>query len=124
EAMPDPVLRVDGKQRILEANQAAIRLVGRQEREVIGQSLIDVFDPRAKDGTPILRDGWHPSARLRGVTRIPESEVTIAAAGGDVVARVTGRYERNGDGHVEGAILVVRPPQRRADNEPTGAEVV
>src|SRR5207253_391943 len=38
--------------------------------------------------------------------------------------RVTGRYERNGDGSITGALLCIRPPRRNANDEPTGSEVV
>jgi signal transduction histidine kinase len=61
---------------------------------------------------------------LRSVVGIPEHEVTIAAADGDMRVRVTGRYERNGDGSITGAVLCIRPPRRNADDEPTGSEVV
>jgi signal transduction histidine kinase len=100
------------------------RLAGRSATEIAGQSLTDVFAPRAGDGTPILAGGWHPSSRLRSVVGIPEHEVTIAAADGDLKVRVTGRYERNGDGSITGAVLCIRPPRRNANEEPTGSEVV
>jgi signal transduction histidine kinase len=82
------------------------------------------MSPRGRDGEALLAQGWHPSASLRSVTTIPEHEVTIATSDGDRSVRVTGRYERNGDGSVTGAILVLRPSRRRSDVEPTGAEVV
>jgi signal transduction histidine kinase len=37
---------------------------------------------------------------------------------------VTGTYERAADGTLTGATLVLRPPRRRPDEEPTGSEVV
>src|SRR5207248_4362018 len=43
---------------------------------------------------------------------------------GEVRARVTGLYQRDGDGAVTGAVLAVRTPRRRAEDEPTGSEVV
>ena len=124
EAVPDPVIRLDGERRIVGANAAAIRLAGLPDDEVIGRCVTDVFQPRATDGRPLLRDGWHRSTRIRGVSGVPESEVTIAAAGGEVTTRVTARYERDGDGNVCGAVLVVRRPRRGADFEATGSEVV
>jgi signal transduction histidine kinase len=83
-----------------------------------------VFAPRANDGEHILKDGWHTSASLSSVSGIPEHDVTIRTVRGDVRARVTGRYDRNGDGSVTGATIAIRPPRRRADDEPTGSEVV
>jgi PAS domain S-box-containing protein len=122
--LPDAIVRLDADRRIVEANTAAARLAGRTAADIAGQSLTDVFAPRARDGSPILVEGWHPSTRLRSVVGIPEHEVTIVAADGDLDVRVTGRYERNGDGSITGAVLCIRPPRRNANDEPTGSEVV
>jgi signal transduction histidine kinase len=124
DAVPDPIVRVDGERTIIEANQAAGRLVGIPPDDLIGKTLADVFVPRANDGTPLLTDDWHPSAHLGSVTGMPEHDVMITTARGVVRARVTARYERNGDGSITGATLSIRPPRRRADDEPTGSEVV
>ncbi|HEX4819488.1 MAG TPA: ATP-binding protein [Acidimicrobiales bacterium] len=123
DELPDPVVRLDADRRIVEANQAAVRLAGTSSDEIVGRPMSDVFKPRGRDGGPLLADGWHPSARLRSVTGIPEHEVTIASANGDVKVRVTGRYERDGTGAVSGLVLALRPP-RRSEQEPTGSEVV
>ena len=122
--LPDPIVRLDADRRIVEANAAAGRLAGQPASGIVGRALVDVFAPRSRDGSPILADDWHPSSRLRSVVGIPEHEVTIAAAGADLKVRVTGRYERNGDGSITGALLCIRPPRRSASDEPTGSEVV
>ena len=109
---------------IVELNAAAARMIGRPAADVLGKSCASVLEPRATDGTPLLVDGWHPSASLRTVHGIPEHVVTIATGDGDVKARVTGTYERGDDGSVDGALLVIRPPRRSAEQEPTGSEVV
>src|SRR5262249_28080109 len=70
------------------------------------------------------KDGWHASTALPGTKALPEHEVTITTGGGEVRARVTGRYQRDGDGAVTGADIAVRTPRRRAEDEPTGSEVV
>jgi signal transduction histidine kinase len=124
DALPDPIVRLDGERRIVEANEAAGRLAGRPVTEIVGQTLTEVFSPRNRDGRALLIDGWHSSSRLRSVLGIPEHEVTIAAPGGDLKVRVTGRYERGGDGSITGAVLSMRPPRRSASDEPTGSEVV
>ena len=123
-ALPDPVVRLDAERRIIDANDAAGRLVGRAREDLLGASMADTFSPRGTGGEALLADGWHSSTRLRSVTAIPEHEVTIAGPDGDRTVRVTGRYQRNGDGSVTGAILVLRPPRRRIADEPTGSEVV
>jgi signal transduction histidine kinase len=124
DVVPDPIVRVDGARMITEANEAAGRLAGEKPEALVGRSLVDVFAPRASDGTPLLTDGWHQSAQLSSVTGLPEHEVLITTARGVIRARVTGRYDRNGDGSITGATLSIRPPRRRADEEPTGSEVV
>ena len=122
--LADAVVRLDGERRIVEANDAAGRLAGSSASDLIGRPLSAVFNPRNRDGSPLLADAWHPSAGLRSVNGIPEHEVTITAPDGDLKVRVTGRYERNGDGSVRGAVLSIRPPRRNANQEPTGSEVV
>ncbi|HEY2812079.1 MAG TPA: ATP-binding protein [Acidimicrobiales bacterium] len=124
DALPDAVVHLDGDRRIVDANEVASRLVGKPRPELVGAAMADVFAPRGSDGEMLLADSWHRSTRLRSVQAIPEHEVTIKTPAGDCKVRVTGRYERNGDGSVTGAMLVLRPPRRRTDDEPTGSEVV
>ena len=122
--IPDPVVRLDADRKIVEANAAADRLVGVRPGELVGRSIADVLAPRAMDGTPLLVEDWHPSAALRSVVALPEHDVTITTSRGVVSARVTGSYDRDGDGSLRGATLVIRPARRRGDQEPTGSEVV
>jgi signal transduction histidine kinase len=124
DALADPIVRLDANRCIVDANEAAARLAGVARGELMGKAMTDVFAPRARDGSPLLTDGWHRSTQLSGVNGIPEHEVTIASPSGDMKVRVTGRYERNGTGSVSGAVLSIRPPRRNANDEPTGSEVV
>ncbi|MEY2463436.1 MAG: hypothetical protein QOH64_1574 [Acidimicrobiaceae bacterium] len=124
DLVPDPIVRLDRDRRIIEANRAAARLAGLSASELVGSTCASVFAPRAADGTPLLVDAWHPSASLAAVRSLPEHEVVLATADGDVRARITGTYERGEDGSLMGALLVIRPPRRSADHEPTGSEVV
>jgi signal transduction histidine kinase len=124
DAGPDPLVRLDRDRMIVEANAAAERLAGVATGALVGRSITDVFSPRATDGSPLFTDGWHPSAALRSVSGMPEHDVTIHTARGVLRARVTGTYERAADGSLTGAVRAIRPPRRRADDEPTGSEVV
>jgi signal transduction histidine kinase len=124
DLIPDPVVLLDADRCIVEVNHAAARLIGRPASDIIGEPVASVLAPRGPDGTPMLVDGWHPSAALPGVKALPEHVVTIAIPDGDVKTRVTGAYERDSGGKVSGALLVIRPPRRSADAEPTGSEVV
>jgi signal transduction histidine kinase len=122
DALPDAVVRVDAQRRIVDANAAAARLIGCRLDGLLGRELVHAFAPRGTNGQPLLVGGWHPSAGLRSVRGIPEQDVTIATANGDETVRVTGKYERDGEGSVTGAVIVLRPP--RTHSEPTGGDVV
>jgi PAS domain S-box-containing protein len=125
DLLPDAVLRVDADRRVTEANQAAAALTGYSQEELEGSILDDLLDPRGRDGKPLLAQGWHTSTRLRSVARIPEQEVRIRGANdGRLRATVTGRYERDGDGRLTGAVLTLRDYGRRAHLAATGIEVV
>jgi PAS domain S-box-containing protein len=125
DQLPDAVLRVDLDRRVVEANRAAVELTGYTLQELEGSTLDDLFDPRGRDGKPILADGWHPSSRLRSVGRIPEQEVRIRRANdGQLRATVTGRYQRDDEGRLTGAVLSLRDYGRRAHLAATGIEVV
>src|SRR5213078_1190144 len=125
DQLPDAVLRVDADRRVVEANQAATELTGYTREELEGSRLEDLLDPRGRDGKPLLEDGWHRSTRLRTVARIPEQEVRIRRANdGHLRATVTGRYQRDADGRLTGAVLTLRDFGRRAHLAASGIEVV
>ena len=125
DQLPDAVLRVDADRRVVEANQAATELTGYSQQELQGSRLEDLLDPRGRDGKPLLSDGWHRSTRLRSVARIPEQEVRIRRANdGHLRATVTGRYQRDEEGRLTGAVLTLRDFGRRAHLAATGIEVV
>ncbi|MFP5318904.1 MAG: ATP-binding protein [Acidimicrobiia bacterium] len=114
DTLPDAVLHLDADRRLQEVNQAAATLTGYTREELVGRPIAEVLDPRRMDGQPACANGWHRSARLRCVTRIPEQRVRLrSAAGRDVTALVTGRYQRDGDGRLTGAVLVLRDGARR-----------
>jgi PAS domain S-box-containing protein len=125
DLLPDAVLRVDAERRVVDANSAITELTGYLPEELRGQRLEDALDPRGGDGKPLLSDGWHPSTRLRSVARIPEQEVRIRRANDGLLrATVTGRYERDDQGNLVGAVLTLRDYGRRAHLAATGIEVV
>src|SRR5438067_12165083 len=125
DQLADAVLCVDADRRVVAANQAATELTGYTREELEGNRLEDLLDPRGRDGKPLLSDGWHPSTRLRSVARIPEQEVRIRRANdGHLRATVTGRYQRDTDGHLTGAVLTLRDFGRRAHLAASGIEVV
>jgi PAS domain S-box-containing protein len=123
--LPDAVLRLDADRRIVEANAAVGELTGYDVDKLVGQPCGDFLDVRSKDGHALLADGWHPSASFRSVRLVPEQEVVLRCADGeDVHALVTGRYERDDDGRVTGAVLVLRGAGGRRHQAATGIEIV
>jgi len=125
DRLPDAVLELDGGCRIRAANAAASTLTGLRADELVGCLLADVLEPRSSDGRSLMAGGWHPSAQLRSVSRIPEQEVWLRAAQGRPLrALVTGRYERDAGGRVTGAVLVLRDGARRRPAAGDGIEVI
>jgi signal transduction histidine kinase len=125
DRLPDAVLEVDGDCRIRSANAAAAALTGHTVDALVGQLLTDDLEPRGSDGRSLCALGWHPSALLPTVTRIPEQEVWLrSAAGRQVRTLVTGRYERDAEGRLTGAVLVLRDGARRRPAMGDGIEVI
>ncbi|HET7488033.1 MAG TPA: PAS domain-containing sensor histidine kinase [Acidimicrobiales bacterium] len=124
DLLPDGVVRLDGERRIVEVNAATESLTGYAALDLVGKPC-EVLRPRTPSGTALLHGGWHPSAFLRSVVGIPEHEILITRADGDRAdVSVTGRYLRNGDGHLEGAVLTLRPAELRRHQNATGIEIV
>ena len=125
DRLPDAVLEVDEECRVRMANTAAVQLTGYPAEALVGRPLSEVLEPRRPDGGALVTRGWHPSARLRSVVRVPEQEVWMRGAGGRRVrALVTGRYERDADGRLTGAVLVLRDAARRRPSSGDGIEVI
>ena len=123
--LPDAVVALDADLRVQYANPAAEALLGYPPGDLVGRDCNGLLEPRTTSGTPLLNGGWHPSAHLASVTRIPEHEVRLRGADGhDVRAMVTGRYERAPGGELTGAVLVLRDSVRRRKGEVQGMEVI
>ncbi|HVM03159.1 MAG TPA: PAS domain-containing sensor histidine kinase [Acidimicrobiales bacterium] len=124
DVLPDAVVCLDGDRRIVEANSMAASLTGFAAEEMVGEPC-DLLAPRAKDGTPLLDGAWHPSARLRSVTLVPEHEITIERADGEAVrVFAAGRYQRDAGGAVVGLVVSFRPADLRRHQHATGIEIV
>ncbi|MGI8985032.1 MAG: ATP-binding protein [Acidimicrobiales bacterium] len=125
DRLPDAVLDLDAACRVRSVNAAALALTGLDRAELVGRTLAEVLEPRRPDGQALCAEGWHPSARLPSVRRIPEQEVWLLAAGGRLVrTMVTGRYERDDAGTLTGAVLVLRDRARRRPGSGDGIEVI
>ncbi len=125
DRLPDGVIELDGDCRVRMVSAAALALTGHRSGDLVGHVLADVLEPRGADGRALMAGGWHPSAALASVSRIPEQEVWLRAAGGRRVrALVTGKYERNAAGTVTGAVLLLRGGARRRSSAGDGIEVI
>ena len=125
DQLPDAVLALDEACRVRLANTAAVQLTGLEAEDLLGRPVSDVLEPRGPDGRALCANGWHQSARLRSVSRIPEQEVWLRGAGGRLVRTlVTGRYDRDDAGAVTGAVLVLRDGARRRPAVGDGIEVI
>jgi signal transduction histidine kinase len=125
DRLPDAVLRLDHGRRITDANTAAAALTGHPVNTLVGSRLAELLRPRTPEGVEVWADGWHPSVRLRSVRAVPEQEITLAHAdGSDVKTFVTAAYERDGEGGVTGAVLVLRRAATRLHRATAGIEIV
>jgi signal transduction histidine kinase len=124
DLLPDAVVEVDAGQRIVAANATAERLTGRPAAELVGRPCPDALDIRWRDGSPVGA-GWHRSTTLRSVKALPEQDLTIrTGAGREVRVFVAGSYQRDTEGNLCGAVLVLRDAGRRTHQVASGIEIV
>jgi PAS domain S-box-containing protein len=125
DVLPDAVVRIDGARRVVRANATAAKLTGYDAAQLVGRDLAEVLELRGRDGKRLCVDGWHPSASLRSVRALPEQDILFRRSDGqEARAHVTAAYERDPDGRITGAILVLREAGRRAHQAATGIEIV
>ncbi len=122
--LPDAVLRLDAQRRVIEANAAVLGLTGYPLEDLLGRPVEETLDPRLSDGRRVWAGGWHPSALLPSVRRVPEQRLRVrTAAGREVTVLATGRYERDEDGALRGLVVVLREGSRRR-SPAEGIEVI
>jgi len=122
DRLPCAIVELDENRTVVAANAAAAQLTGHSVESLVGRPVTDLLaagNPKSK-----AANGWHPSVRLRSVQGMPDHEVTLVRADGtpvDVV--VSGRYERDSQGVLTGAVIVLREARDRL-RKPSGIEVV
>jgi signal transduction histidine kinase len=125
DLLPDGVMAVDRGMRITAVNEAACRLAHCKRGDLLGERCADRLQPRDQDGKTLWAHGWHRSAYLRSVTRLPEQIVTIRCGDGrDASVRMTGIYLRDTDGAPSGAVLCLRNAAVHLPAGPSGIEIV
>jgi signal transduction histidine kinase len=125
DLLPDAVLRLGPDRRILAANAAAARLTGYAVDDLVGADCNEILDPRNPEGRPIWPNGWHASAHIRSVRRLPEQVVTLRRYDTATVRTfVTGQYERDASGELVSLVLVLRESGARTHKATSGIEIV
>src|SRR4029453_7598146 len=82
DALPDAVVVLDVDRRITAVNDAALVLLRRADKELVGALADEVLDPRTRDGKRVWANGWPSAVRLATVWRIPEQEIDVLRGSG------------------------------------------
>lgn len=124
DLLPDAVLGLDAQTRVTFANRAALELTGFSAEDLTGRPCADALSARDLDGRPLLTGGWHPSTRLRSVRGLAQQTVVVRRKDGrDLVASLTGSYQRDADGALSGAVISLRDAAGRTADV-SGIEIV
>jgi signal transduction histidine kinase len=124
DLLPDAFLQLDRDRRIIAANRQASDLTRYPQAELLGKDCREL-DPRDTEGRPLWNGDWPRSAMLRSVHAFPEQEVTLRRKDGtDVRAHTSGTYQRDADGTIAGAVLVLREGPSRLAPSASGIEIV
>jgi len=121
DELPDVVLRLDPEGLVVGANAAARGFLAVDPE---GRALAEVCDPRTPGGRSLCDQGLPKSSRLGSVHRIVDQPMLVRTPDGDVTVQVAGSYLRGADGHLEGIVLSIRPPTRRAHPPANPIEIV
>lgn len=125
DLLPDGVLHLDADLRIVAANRAVCSLLGYPPDRLVGGDVRTTLDPKTKEGRPLLREGFHRSAALATVRRMPEQEVVLrSAADTSVATYITGAHQRDESGRLTGIVLSIRPAGARVHKATSGIEIV
>ncbi|HEX7169014.1 MAG TPA: ATP-binding protein [Acidimicrobiales bacterium] len=125
DLMPDAVIRIDADRKIIEVNAAISTFTGLGRDDLVGRDIVEALDPRTPDGRPCWPNGWHSAARMRSVHSIPEQVVALRRSDEQTIrVFVTGSYLRDGDGALDGVVLVLREAGKRTHKATSGIEIV
>jgi PAS domain S-box-containing protein len=125
DLLGDSVIVVDRDQRIVAANLAAARLTGFAPDGLVGQACADALNPHDGRGRPLWIDGWPRHAALRSVKALAEQTIVLSRRDSSQVrVTVTGTYQRDADGSVAGAVVMLRRQARPPNSATSGIEMV
>lgn len=125
DLLPDALVGLDAETKVTFANRAALELTGYRPEDLMGRSCGETLSARDLDGRPLLSGGWHPSTRLRSVRGMSQQTVVVRRRDGrDLVASLTGSYQRDGSGALTGALISLRDATGRPGAGVSGIEIV
>ena len=125
DLVPDGVMQLDRELRIVATNRAICDVLGYPADALLGKDVREILEPKTGDGRALLEDGFHRSALLPSVRRMPEQEVTLKAVDDSAVATyITGAHQRDADGNLTGIVLSIRPAGARVHKATSGIEIV
>ncbi len=129
ESIADAVVINDADGKLVEANPAAVRLVGAGSREEMPQELEAFharFQPRTAEGRPLPFEELPNSRALRGETVAGQEMLLRRCDGEDVVVSASSAPVRDATGRIVLSVLVARnvtEQKRRAREEEALAEI-
>lgn len=125
DLLPDALVGLDAETRVTFVNRAALDLTGYRAEDLTGRSCGETLSARDLDGRPLLSGGWHPSTRLRSVRGMSQQTVVVRRRDGrDLVASLTGSYQRDASGALTGALISLRDATGRPGAGVSGIEIV
>lgn len=123
--LPDAVIVLDSKKKVIGWLGAAPRLFGWQEDEVLGSQIDDWLKPHDENGNRSCVGPCEPKKLLSIVTRIPEYEVlTSTKSGKDLWIGVSCAVDRGSNGKVSRYLVVARDASRRKRIDLEKSEVI
>ncbi len=125
EHLPFAVVELDADRVVVAANPGAGQLLDVDSTSLIGQTIGQAMRPRRLSGEDLLATDWHKSAYFSGAKRIVEQEALVRRAdGSEVEVLVEGSYNRDPNGGLRGAVIVLRPRHRGARRPRSGVRIV
>ena len=124
EVLPDALLVLDSDMRVLRANRMALQMTGYTESELVGRFCSETLAARDLDGRD-LSNGWYPATRLHSVSAMAEQTIVLRKRDGrDLVASLSGSFQRDSSGRLTTAVVTFRNAARRARTGVSGMEIV
>jgi PAS domain S-box-containing protein len=125
DRLADAVIALDGTTIVTFANRAALELTGYVSEDLVGRPCAETLAARDLDGRPLCSGAWHSSTRLRSVHGMSQQTVVLRRKDGrELLASLTGSYQRDDTGGLTGAVVSLRDAAGRPGAGVSGIEIV